>query len=304
MDVLSAMRIFRTVADKGGFSTAAKTLNISKASVSKQVSALEERLGARLLNRTTRRLSLTEIGQGYLDRARQILDDVEETESAVSLHHAAPCGTIRVNAPMSFGLQHLSPALCDFMSRYPDLSVDLSLNDRRIDLIEEGVDVALRIGRLADSSLIARRIAPARFAVCASPAYWDTHGRPQTPSDLASHLVGVYTMTDKPAVVTFIAPDGTEETVKVSGRLKANNGKVLHDAALADQAVVMSPTFMVGSDLRAGRLEQVLSAYGFPDAGIYAVYPPGRHLSAKVRAFVDFLVERFGPEPSWDHPAG
>lgn len=303
MDVLGAMNVFRTVADKGGFSTAAKQLGISKASVSKQVAALEDRLGARLLNRTTRQLSLTEVGQGYLDRIRQILDDVTETETAVSRHHAAPCGTIRVSAPMSFGLLHLSPALCDFMARYPDLSVDLTLNDRRVDLVEEGFDVALRIGALADSSLIARRIAPARLAVCATPAYWDAHGRPATPDDLVHHNACVYTIVDRPDVWSFIGPDGPQ-SVKVSGRLRANNGQVLRDAAVSGHAVILSPTFLVGPDLRTGRLERVLENYPAKEAGIFAVYPPGRHLSAKVRAFVDFLVERFGPEPAWDHPAG
>lgn len=303
MDVLSAMRVFQTVADRGGFSAAAAQLNLSKASVSKQVSALEDHLGARLLNRTTRRLALTEVGQAYLARVRSILDDVAETESAVGRHHAAPCGTLKVNAPMSFALLHLSPALCDFMKRYPDLTVELNLTDRRVDLVEEGVDVAVRIGRLADSSLIARRIAPARLAVCAAPAYLAEHGSPRTPADLAGHDCCVYTVGERRDEWRFTGPDGGH-TVHVAGRLRADNGQILRDAVLAGHCIGLFPTFMVGADLREGRLVRVLESYDIGEAGLYAIYPPGRHLSAKVRAFVDYLAERFGPEPSWDHPAG
>jgi DNA-binding transcriptional LysR family regulator len=303
MDVLNAMKIFRAVAERGGFSAAAASLGLSKASVSKQVAALEDRLGARLFNRTTRKLSLTEVGQGYLDRASRILDDVAETEALVTRHHASPCGTLRINAPMSFGLMHLSPALCDFMARYPDLTVDLGLNDRRIDLIEEGVDAAVRIGVLDDSSLIARKLAPCRFAVCAAPDYWQTHGKPERPEDLGAHDCFVYTYGPHPFEWRFDGPDG-RTAVRVEGTLRANNGQILLDAVRGGHGIGLFPTFMAGADLRAGTLERGLDRYTVPEQGIFIVYPPGRHLSAKVRAFVDFLADRFGGEPSWDHPAG
>lgn len=303
MDVLAAMRVFQAVAERGGFSAAAAQLNLSKASVSKQVSALEDHLGARLLNRTTRRLSLTEVGHGYLARVQGILDDIAETESAIGEHHAAPRGMLKVNAPMTFAQMHLSPALCGFMARYPDITVDLSLTDRRIDLIEEGVDVAVRIGKLADSSLIARRLAPIRIALCATPAYIEKHGRPRTPADLAGHDCCLYTLSQRPDEWRFTGPDGGH-VVRVSGRLHADNGQVLRDAVLAGHAIALFPTFLVGADLRAGRLVRLLEGYSAGEFGLHAVYPPGRHLSAKVRAFVDYLAERFGPEPSWDHPAG
>lgn len=303
MDILRAMRVFRTVAERDGFSAASRTLGLSKASVSKQVSALENHLGVRLFNRTTRHLSLTEVGQGYLERVVSILGDVDEIEGAVRQQHANPCGTLRVNAPMSFGLMHLSPALCDFMDRYSDLTIDLTLNDRFVDVVDEGYDLAVRIGKLTDSSLIARKLSPARFAICAAPSYWAEKGMPTRPGDLADHACFPYTNVETPTLWRFTGPEGPE-VVRVDGRLYVNNGQVILDAVRKGLGVGLFPTFMVGSDLRDGTLTSALETYAIEEAGVYAVYPPGRHLSAKVRVFVDFLVERFGGEPYWDHPAG
>lgn len=302
MEPYAGIAVFTRVAETGSFSAAARDLGLSKSAVSKRVAALENRLGARLINRTTRRLSLTEVGAAFYERAVRILAEMEEAEQAISRLHGEPRGTLRVNMPMSFGIGHVAPALADFMARYPDLRVAMELTDRRVDLIEEGVDLAIRIAELPDSSFIARRLAPARRVVCASPDYWRRHGRPRHPTDLADHSCLIYTYLSALSAQRewrFKGPKGPV-SVRVSGCLEANNGDALRDAALAGLGVYLAPTFIVGDDLWAGRLEEVLSDYEDSRLSVYAVYPHRQHLSAKVRAFVDFLVERFGPEPYWD----
>jgi len=299
MEKLDGLAVFARVVEAGTFSAAARQIGLSKSAVSKQVAGLEDRLGARLLNRTTRRLSLTEVGVDFYERCRRIITEVEEAELAVSRLHAEPRGLLRINAPMSFGFRHLAPALPDFMARYPEVTVDLALNDRMVDLIDEGYDIAVRIARLADSSLVARKLAPNRTVICAAPAYWRHHGRPDHPNDLKRHNCLVYTYMLSGNELTFAGPDG-RVSVKVTGSLRANNGDALRAAALGGIGVLATPTFIVGEDLRAGRLETVLKDYEDSDQSVYAVYPHSRHLSAKVRAFVDFGVERFGPKPYWD----
>jgi DNA-binding transcriptional LysR family regulator len=299
MDSFSAILVFTRVAETGSFSAAARDLGLSKSAVSKRLAALEDRLGARLVNRTTRRLSLTEVGAAFHERAVRILAELEEAEQTVSRLHAEPRGTLRVNMPMSFGIRHVAPALAEFMARYPELRVAMELTDRRVDMIEEGVDLAIRIAELPDSSLIARRLAPARRAVCASPDYWKCHVRPRDPAELTGHNCLIYTYLAEQREWRFKGPKGPL-SVRVSGSLEANNGDALRDAALAGLGVYLAPTFIIGEDLRAGRLEEVLADYQDSRLSVYAVYPHRQHLSAKVRAFVDFLVERFGPEPYWD----
>ena len=299
MEPYAGIAVFTRVAETGSFSTAARDLGLSKSAVSKRVAALEDRLGARLINRTTRRLSLTEVGVAFYERAVRILTELEEAEQAVSRLHGEPRGTLRINMPMSFGIGHVAPALADFMARYPELRVAMELTDRRVDLIEEGVDLAIRIAELPDSSFIARRLAPARRAVCASPEYWLRHGRPRHPAELADHTCLIYTYLSAQREWRFKGPKGPV-SVRVSGCLEANNGDALRDAAVAGLGVYLAPTFIVGDDLRTGRLEEVLAEYEDSRLSVYAVYPHRQHLSAKVRAFVDFLVERFGPEPYWD----
>ncbi len=302
MEPYAGIAVFTRVAETGSFSAAARDLGLSKSAVSKRVAALENRLGARLINRTTRRLSLTEVGAAFYERAVRILAEMEEAEQAISRLHGEPRGTLRVNMPMSFGIGHVAPALADFMARYPDLRVAMELTDRRVDLIEEGVDLAIRIAELPDSSFVARRLAPARRVVCASPDYWQRRGRPRHPTDLADHSCLIYTYLSALSAQRewrFKGPKGPV-SVHVSGCLEANNGDALRDAALAGLGVYLAPTFIVGDDLWAGRLEEVLSDYEDSRLSVYAVYPHRQHLSAKVRAFVDFLVERFGPEPYWD----
>lgn len=307
MDRLTAMQAFVRVVERGGFTAAAEDLRFSRAMVSKHVQDLEEHLGARLLNRTTRKVSLTEAGRVYFERSLQLLADLTETEEAVGALQAKPRGRLRINAPVSFGALHLAAAVADYMAAQPEVSVEFTLNDRVVDLVEEGYDVAVRIGRLADSSLIARRLAPCRMVVCASPEYLTRNGQPLVPADLAGHNCLGYSYGQARGEWQFEGPEGAD-LVRVRGRMQANNGDALRAAALHGTGVVLLPSFIVGIDLAAGRLLPVLAGYRVPELAIHAVYPPGRHLSAKVRSFVDFLVPRFGERPAWDSwmfgPAG
>jgi DNA-binding transcriptional LysR family regulator len=303
VDQLTGMAVFARVVEARSFSEAARQLGLSKSAVSKQVSRLEDRLGARLLNRTTRRLGLTEVGATYYEYCARMLVEAEEAERAVTALHGEPRGLLKVNAPMSFGVRHLAPALPELLARYPEIRVDLVLNDRFVDMIEEGFDVAIRIAALPDSSLVARRLAPSRHVLCGSPAYFARHGEPKKPDDLRQHNCLNYTYLASHDEWPFegkTESKGGKRTVKVTGTLQANNGDVLAAAAVAGLGLVMSPTFIVGPDVQAGRLKCVLRDYLSAETAIYAVYPHRRHLSAKVRAFVDFLGERFGPEPYWD----
>ena len=300
MDRLAALEAFVRVAETRSFSEAAKKLKASKSAVSRQVSALEAELGARLFHRTTRSLTLTEAGQGYYDRATRILADLDEANLAVSQLQAAPRGLLRVNAPMSFGFLHLAEAIPDFLSVYPDISVEMTMNDRFVDLVDEGFDVAVRIGALTDSSLIARRLAPIRRVLCASPAYFAARGRPETPEDIKAHDCLCNSNIATGREWRFVGRDGKPIHIEVKGRLSANNGDALRVAALNGLGIVTLPTFIVGADLQAGRLVCALDDFLPQTLSLNAVYPHARHLSPKVRAFVDFLSRRFGPQPYWD----
>jgi DNA-binding transcriptional LysR family regulator len=300
MDQLAAMTAFVRVADARSFSEAARRLVTSKSAVSRQIAALEAELGARLFHRTTRSLALTEAGQGYYDKVARILADIDEANASVSRLQAAPRGRLRINAPMSFGIRHLAPAIPDYLALYPEVEVDIIMNDRFVDLVDEGFDVAVRIGRMVDSSLVARRLAPMRRAVCASPAYLAAHGIPQPPDDLAVHACLGYSNMAPSDEWSFVAPDGRAWPVEVNGRMRVNNGDALRIAALKGLGLAFLPTFIVGADLQAGTLVGVLNQYRPPDGAMHAVYPHARHLSPKVRSFVDFLAERFGPRPYWD----
>lgn len=296
-ETMRGVAAFTAVADAGSFSAAARALGLSKSAVSKQVARLEDRLRVRLVNRTTRRLALTEEGRAFAERCRRILAEIEEAELAVRRLQSTPRGTLRVNAPMSFGVAHFAPLLPAFLERYPEVAVELVLNDRVVDLVEEGFDLAVRIVRLADSSLIARRLAPFRRVVCAAPEYWRRRGRPRRPADLAGHECLRYSYLSTVDEWPFIGPQGAER-VRVRGRLSVNNGDALRIAAVAGLGVCLAPTFIVGEEIAAGRLEVVLADYEERDLAIYAVYPSPRHLSAKVRAFVDFLAAAYA-RPSW-----
>lgn len=300
MDRLASMEAFVRVAESRSFSEAARRLRSSKSLVSRQVAALEAELGVRLFHRTTRSLSLTEEGRGYHAQIARILAEIEEANLSVSQAQAAPRGRLRVSAPMSFGILHLAPAIRDFLARYPEVELDLSLNDRYVDVVDEGFDVAIRIGRLADSSLVARRLASNRMILCASPGYVTQHGAPKDPDELKRHQCLCYSTNSLTPEWVFARTDGTPWPVQIDGPLHANNGDVLRCAALQGLGVVYLPSFIVGQDVQAATLVSLLPEFIPTDTAIHAVYPHTRHLSPKVRAFIDFLAARFGPRPHWD----
>jgi DNA-binding transcriptional LysR family regulator len=300
MDNLTDIAVFVRVVERGSFTVAAADLELSRAAVSKYVSRLEERLGARLMQRTTRRLSLTEAGAALFEASRGAIERIEEAEAAIARFQSAPRGRLRVSAPMSFGILHLGPTLAAFAREHPQVTLDLAFDDRYVNLVEEGFDVALRIGRLADSSLVARKLAATRLVVCAAPSYLAEHGEPEVPEDLAAHNCLLYTYLATANVWRFTAPDGREIPVAVSGNLRANNGIVEAEAAVAGMGILMTPTFYVGPLIRQGKLKQILGGYRGPEIGIHAVYPQREHVPPKVRAFVDFLARRFGRKPDWE----
>jgi len=290
---------FVRVAETGSFSEAARRLNLSKSMISRQVSALEADLGVRLLHRTTRSLSPTEAGRAYLERCQRILADLDEANLLVSHLQAVPRGRLRVSAPLSFGVGHLSSCLPGFLERYPEIELEMGFTDRHVDLVEEGWDVAVRIGRLADSSLIVRRLAPVRRLAAASPAYLERRGTPTRPEELAGHDCLAHGGRIH-SEWRFTGDDGKPLQVEVRGRFDADNGDVLRDMALAGLGIVLLPSFFLGDDIRAGKLVPLLEKYVPLDSSLNAVYPHGRHLSPKVRAFVDHLAATFCPEPYWD----
>ena len=301
MNRLSAIESFVKVAELNSFSEAAARLNTSKSVVSRHVGALEAQLGLRLFHRTTRAITLTEAGRGYFERVSQILLDLQDADQSVSHLQTTPRGRLKVSAPMSFGFLHLAPALADLLAQYPELEVDVTMSDRFVDLVEEGFDLGVRIGALADSSLIAKRIAPIRRVICASPRYLAAHGTPDVPQDLRAHQC--LCNSNQPGgghEWRFNMPDGKSVTVQVKGRLALNNGDALRVAALNDLGFVDIPTFIVGGDLKAGTLVSVLDDHMPQSLALHAVYSHARHLSPKVRAFIDFLGTRFGPRPYWD----
>lgn len=300
MENLADIAVFVRVVERGSFTLAADALALSRAAVSKYVSRLEQRLGARLLHRTTRRLSLTEAGAALFEASRGAIERIEEAEATVARLQSAPRGTLRVSGPMSFGILHLGPALAEFAREHPQVTVDLRLDDRFVNLVEEGIDVAIRIGALNDSSLVARRLATTRSLVCASPEYLARSGEPEAPEDLATHECLVYSYLSTANVWRFTAPDGREIPVAVGGSLRVNNGILLAQAAVAGQGILATPSFYVSEDLRAGRLREILAGFRMPAIGIHAVYPQKAHVPPKVRAFVDFLARRFGRKPSWE----
>jgi DNA-binding transcriptional LysR family regulator len=294
------MAAFARVVDLNGFSAAAKDLGLSKSKVSKLVACLEDEMGARLLNRTTRRLSLTEAGQAFYQGAQRAMAEADAAQAAVTQFSAAPRGVLRVNAPMSFGVRHVAPALSDFLSAYPEVSVELDLNDRVVDLVEEGYDLAIRIVRLRDSSLIARVLAPSRNILCAAPAYLARRGTPCQPEDLSGHDCLIYSYQATGDRWRFTGPGG-ERQVKIGGRVRANNGDALLRAALGGLGIALLPSFICGEDLRAGRLLQLLPEWNQRGhADVSAVYPASRNLLPKVRVFIDFLAAHYGPTPYWD----
>ena len=300
MDRLRAFEVFVAVVAQGGFSRAADKLDTSPANVTRYVNDLEEALGVRLLNRTSRRLSLTEPGRTLYDRALSILEDVAEAEAITSSSALQPRGRLRVNAPVSFGILHLAPLWPRFMAHYPDIQLDISLSDRVVDLVEEGYDLAIRISRAGSPSLVSRKLATSQNVVCASPDYIARHGAPQAPEDLTHHVCIGYAYSATGDEWGLIDDAGRAHKVAVSTSLQTNNGDTVRAAALAGLGIIWQPTFLIGDDLRRGRLVRLLPGYRMSEIDVLAIYPSRRHVSARVRVMVDFLVEAFRGPPPWD----
>jgi DNA-binding transcriptional LysR family regulator len=298
MDRLTGMAVYVGVVDAHGFTAAARHLRLSTSIVSAHVRELEERLGVRLLNRTTRRLSLTDVGRLYYERCKEILAKIEETEKIASEQESAPRGLLRVTATSSFAAMHLAAALADFTELYPQISVELVTNDRSVDLIEAGLDLAFYTEPAPDSSLIGRRIVRVCTVVCGAPRYFQDHGVPLLPGDLSAH--NCLTAPPLDHRWQFVDVDGHEQTVDVTGNLHSNSHQVLRAAALKGQGLICAPVFLVDEDLRQGRLVRILNHHKPKQAVIYALYPRGRHLSTKVRVFIDFLVARFEHDADWN----
>ena len=305
-ETMQHMAVFARVVSSGSFSAAARDLGISTAVVSRRVAALESRLGIRLLHRTTRRIALTDEGATFHESVLRILQEVEEAEAAASAGSAKPRGVLKVAMPASFGHRHIAPLVPKFAKRYPDVELALQLSDRPVAIIEEGFDLGIRIAELADSSLAARKLAPNRRVVCASPAYLKTHGAPRTPADLAKHNCLLPSWEHEFSMSwEYREPSGKAGSVRVRGRYACDNWEVLRDWALAGMGIALKSTWDVRNHLEDGSLVPVLPGYTFgTDVAIYAVYPHRRHLPAKTRVFIDFLADSFGPEPYWDRPGG
>lgn len=301
LDRVTGMQVFARVAALGSLSAAGRALGLSQTMVTKHVAAIEERLGVRLLHRTTRRLTLTEAGRRYLDASERILAEIEEAEAAASADRVEVRGTLRVNAPVSFGAREIAPLLPAFSALYPALSVELGLNDRVVDLVEEGWDLAIRIGRLADSRMIARKLAPCRTLLCAAPAYLARHGTPRKIADLARHNCLGYTLSQMLGSNAWAFGRDGEIAVPVTGNLRANNGDALIAAAIAGHGLIYQPAFLMSRELKSGELIALTLDHPPLDLpGIFAVYPSSLRPPAKLRAFIDFLAPHFAPHPPWE----
>ena len=292
MDRFEEMRVFAAVVDAGSFVGASEALKMSKAPVSRYVAELESRLGARLLHRTTRKLSLTPEGEIFYARCRELLGGVDEAEAEITSRSGEASGLLRINVPFSFGLLHLAPLWVEFMAQHPRVTLDVTLADRVVDLVEEGFDMAVRIARLPNSSLVSRPLTSTRMVLCASPAYLHTRGQPTHPSDLASHDVLAYSLFSMGEQWEFTGSEGVV-SVKVTPRMRTNSGDTCRVAALRNQGIVLQPTFLVGPDLLAGTLVEVLPAWRSLELGVYAVYSSRKFVSPKVRLMIEFLVNAF-----------
>lgn len=299
MEDLERMAIFAQVVEAKSFSAAAFRLGLSKSLISKQVTQLEKSLGARLLNRTTRTMSVTEAGAVLYDHCARIVEELDHARLAVSRLQLQPRGVLKISASVAFGTLHMVQALPEFLARFPEVTIDMVITDRFVDLADEGFDLAVRIAENPGQNLVARRLAAVHRILCATPDYFARRGVPQRPPDLVQHNCLTYTQVNPLNRWRFWGPDG-EITVPTSGNLRLNDDEALSQAVLGGLGIALLPTFIIGTDLQAGRLQAVLSEYISPERHIYAVYLPNRHLSAKVRTFIDHLLQRFGPEPYWD----
>lgn len=299
MEDLERMAIFARVVEEKSFSAAARRLNLSKSLVSKQISQLEKSIGARLLNRTTRALSVTDAGAIFYEHCSRIVEILEEAKLAVGRLQTTPRGILRISAPVAFGRLHVASALPEFLTANPELKIDMVTTDRFVELAEEGYDVVVRIVGEPSPNVVARKLAPVHRRICATPDYFARHGVPQTPEDLEAHNCLTYTYFNPQDPWRLRGPEG-EVSVRASGDLRLNDDDALAEAVRHGLGVALLPTFLIGKDLQTGALQSVLSDYVPVERHIYAVYLANRHLSAKVRAFIDFFLERIGAEPYWD----
>jgi DNA-binding transcriptional LysR family regulator len=299
MKSFDEMTSFVRVVEAGSISKAAEQLGLAKSGVSRRLAELETRLGVRLLNRTTRRSSLTDAGRAYYEGAVKLLSDVAELDALVADSEASLKGRLRLAAPLSFGLCHLAAAIEEFMNAHPGVLIDIDFSDRQVDLVAQGVDLAIRIAELRDSSLRARRICPIRLMLCASPAYLEQHGTPQTPRDLPGHRILHYDIGGGP-VLRLADGRGGEQQVHVEPKLVANNGDFLCDMAVAGHGIILAPSFIAWQAVAAGDLVSLMPEHWPSHLNAYAVYPQTRYLSRRARVFIDFLAERFGENPYWD----
>ena len=289
MDKLTLMRTYRAVVETGSFTAAGKRLERTKAMMSRQVSELEANLNIRLINRTTRKLSITDIGQAYYQQCCRLLDDLEEVEQSLLHGHQQAKGLIRINAPQTFAELHLIAVLNEFLKEYPDVQIDLQLNDRFVDIVEEGFDLGIRIAQLDDSSLVARKLADVRIIVCASPEYLAVYGVPKTPASLAQHKCVIDTNLKQKTVWSF----SNGENITINGALKVNSAVAIRKAVLAGIGIGRCPSFAVEEDIAGGHIVPLLKTYESEARGLYVIYPHRKHLAAKVRLMVDFLAKHF-----------
>jgi DNA-binding transcriptional LysR family regulator len=299
VDRFAAIQVFAQVVESGSFAKAAERLGLSTSAASRHVADLEGHLQTRLLNRTTRRVSLTESGRAFYERSVQLLGDLNEAEQEASSAAVVPRGTIRLTTSVNFGVRHVAPAIAEFLAQYADVRFDVSLSDRVVDLVEEGFDLAIRVGAPGADNLVARKLGETRLVPCASPAYLARHAAPKTPEDLANHNCFTYEYVAPRNLWRFHDRSGAEHAVRVGGTLHSNNGDLLAEVAARGAGIVFEPAFIVGPEVRAGRLVPLLQEYIAPPVPIYAVYPSRKHLSAKVRRFVEFLIERFAQAQDW-----
>lgn len=300
MDRFNALQAFVAVAETGSFTAAAEKLDSSNQLLSKYVAQLEAHLQVRLLNRTTRKVNLTEAGQQCLPQAQQLLMNMAELEGRLGQLQEEVSGRLMISAPVSFAHLHLAKLISEFKQRYPQVTINLQVNDRKVDVLDEGFDLALRIGQLKSSSLIAKKIAPIRLALCASPTYFAEHGIPQTPADLIGQHYLHYSYLDLPATEQPLLARLRQFQQAGLVKLEANNGEVLMANAIADQGFMLQPTFIVGQALKQGLLREVLADYVPAPLGLYAVYPHRNYMAPKLRAFIDFLADYFTEQPAWD----
>lgn len=300
MNRLENMETFIRVVDAGSISGAADRLEIAKSAVSRRLKELEQHLGVELFHRTTRKMNLTETGHTFYQRCLRILEDVQEAELATSQAHGTLTGRLKVALPLTFGIMHLGPAIHEFSKAHPLIEFDLDFNDREVDLMQEGFDLAIRIGNLADSSLIARKLASIQSVMCASPEYLERMGSPKTPDDLGKHRCLVYNLLRDYEHWQLYDTENNLIKVKIHPYLKASNGEFLRDAAVNGDGIVFGPSFIVYKEIESGALQPVLTDYRYPQIAAHAIYPQTRHLSRRVRTFVDFLVKRFAGTPYWD----